>query len=147
MTITPPARLRFIGVALESLSEDQFRARVELERPAGQVWRKAYVGFADGSGEPDKLRAAARATLDALRQSVGAGAASGDFQLLGLEPVAVFQSAVIAVQLSIHYSNETRQLVGFCLVNDNPLRAACLAVLNGTNRFLAIPLEESDDVA
>jgi hypothetical protein len=48
---------------------------------------------------------------------------------------AVGEPAVV-VRVKAEHGHETRDLIGFCLAGDDPMRGAALAVLNATNRFL-----------
>jgi hypothetical protein len=120
--------VRFVRAQFDTLVSGRCAAQVEL---AGAD--ATYVGRAEGGSiDAEGLRAAARATADAL-QDLGHPVAVNR-----VEMVTAFGEAAVAVQATAQHEGETRRLVGFCLAGDDPLRAAVLAVLNATNRFLEI---------
>lgn len=132
MAASSTERVKFVRLDLEHPPGNRCRARVELER-TGQ----RYVGTAEGMGSrAGELRCAAQASLEALRQA--AGADEDAFKLLDVDTVKAFDAPAVIVALSVHHHNETRRLVGFCLAGQDAMRAAALAVLSGTNRFLDI---------
>ena len=128
LTTRPPRQVRFERARLEPVAPDRCAAQVELRSAAA-----TYVGRAEGGCmDVDGLRAAARATADALQDL-------GDVVLVdGVDVVPAFGEPAVVVRVTAEHEGETRRLVGFCLAGDDPLRATVLAVLNATNRFLEI---------
>lgn len=129
-------RLKYVGLSFTKLPECRCRARVEIERRAGQTAVASAEGPHTGAG---KLRAAAQATLEAIKRSVNASPKA--FELVDIRPVKVFDEAAVIVAVAVRYDGNVRHMVGFCVIDDeNPLEAAPLAVLNATNRFLGAVL-------
>jgi hypothetical protein len=129
-------RLKYVGLSFTKLSGSRCRARVEIERRAGQTTVASAEGPHSGAG---KLRAAAQATLEAIKRSVDAG--PNAFELVDIKPVRVFDEAAVIVAVTVRYDEKAQHMVGFCVIDDeNPLEAAPLAVLNATNRFLGAVL-------
>lgn len=129
-------RLKYVGLSFTKLPGGRCRARVELERRAGQTTVASAEGPHSGAG---KLHAAAQATLEAIKRSVGASPKA--FELLDIKPVRVFDEAAVIVSVAVRHDGKEKRMVGFCVIDDeNPLGAAPLAVLNGTNRFLGAAL-------
>jgi hypothetical protein len=93
----------------------------------------SYVGRAEGGCvDVEALRAAARATADALHDL-------GHYvKIHGVELITAFGEAVVAVRVTAQHEGDSRRLVGFCLAGADAMRATVLAVLNATNRFLEI---------
>ncbi|MBI4421270.1 MAG: hypothetical protein HY560_10625 [Gemmatimonadetes bacterium] len=130
MTTRPPRVLKFISATLEETG-GRCCARVELQGQAGD----AYAGAAEGAcQEIERLRSVAQATADAVLRAVGEGE-----DALNVEGVVIndtFGQRTVFVQVSAYYWRERRKLLGFSLIDPDPHRAAALAVLNATNRFL-----------
>lgn len=125
-------RLRFAQFINTQLPDGHCRIRVELTHPE----RGAHTGECDGLGsETGVLRCSAQACVDALAGAVG-GALS--FELLGVKAVRAFDATVVIVALLVddEGGQAPRRVVGSCLTEDDPPRAASLAVLNATNRLL-----------
>jgi hypothetical protein len=133
---SPHERLRFVGLSFGKLPETRCLARVELERRPGQTVVASWEGRDTG---PGKLRAAAEATLKAIIRSTDASADA--FTLVGIKAVKVFAEAAVIVAVTVSYDGGTKRMVGFCVIDEeHPYRAASLAVLNATNRFLGAVL-------
>jgi hypothetical protein len=125
-------RLRFAQFVNTQLPDGHCRIRVELTHPE----RGAHTGECDGLGsETGVLRCSAQACVDALGGAVG-GVLS--FELLGVKAVRAFDATVVIVALLVDDASgqAPRRVVGSCLTEDDPPRAASLAVLNATNRLL-----------
>lgn len=119
--------------AVEPVSGDRCRVRVELRRPE----LDPCVGTAEGScAGPDALRTAAKAAAEALRLTLEGAAAS--LRIRGVGLVDAFGQPAVMVSLRAQYQGETRSLLGLCPHSGDPARAAALAVLNATNRFLEV---------
>jgi hypothetical protein len=122
-------RLRFAEFVLDRLPNGRCRAKV------GLTWRdsEAFTGESEGlASQAGELRCAAQACVNALAQAVQ-GAMR--FELLGVKAVRAFDATVVIVSLSTSAEGDQR-VVGSVLTEDDPARAAALAVLNATNRIL-----------
>jgi hypothetical protein len=122
-------RLRFAEFVLDRLPNGRCRAKV------GLTWRdsEAFTGDNEGlASQAGELRCAAQACVNALGQAVQGGMT---FELLGVKAVRAFDATVVIVSLSTNAEGDQR-VVGSVLTEDDPARAAALAVLNATNRIL-----------
>ena len=137
--VAPPrtrTRVRFIECGFEDLSPARAVGRVVLEWEGERVEMEAA-----GEAEPlAMLRLPAIAALRALHDIAGP---SFDAQLEGVKQIRVFDGEMIVVLLHSPRAPH-RQLIGACLVTDQPPRAAALAVLNATNRVMGNYLAISD---
>ncbi len=106
---------------------------MELQHQDG----KAHVGTAEGGcTDAERLRLAAQATAKAVQSAVcGAG---DQLDVTGATITEAFGKRTVFVQVSALYIGQKRELMGFCLIDPDPTRAAALAVLNAVNRFLGI---------
>ena len=99
------------------------KVRVQLERVG--------AGFYQGSAEnPDIMRCAGDATVDALSRIL-----AGSDCALSVDQTSIadtFGKRTAFVQVSVRSRGEHRVLLGFCLIEADPARAAVLAVLNAT---------------
>lgn len=125
-------RFRFAQFVNTRLPDGHCRIRVELTHPE----RGMHAGQCEGLGsDTGVLRCAAQACVDALGGAVGGVLR---FELLGVKAVRAFDATVVIVALLLEGEGDTvpRRVVGSCLTEDDPPRAAALAVLNATNRIL-----------
>lgn len=129
----PPRLIRFVSAGVERLSEDRCLGRVELSHLNG----KPHVATAEGTcGEVDRLRLTAQATASAVRDAVcGAG---DQLDVTGTVITQAFGKRTVFVHVEALYLGQRRELMGFCLIDPDPIRAAALATLNALNRFLGI---------
>jgi hypothetical protein len=133
---TPQERLKFVRLTFENLPKHHCRAQVTLERKAGNQ----FVGTCEHiDSRTGRLRSAAKATVEAIGRAVDAH--EDAFELLDLKTVNAYESTAVLVAVSVRHSGGEQRMSGFCVVDpENPERAASLAVLNGTNRFLSAVL-------
>jgi hypothetical protein len=125
--------IRFVRALVEPLPDDKCRARVEIDRPG----RGASTGSAEGgAGQPDALRAVARATADALTTAFSAEGAR--VRVRGVQLQDAFAQTVVIVSLAATQGTRSQSLLGICDGAADPVRATALAVLNATNRFLGL---------
>ena len=112
-------------------SDSRWAARVALAwRPGG----KASVGTAEGDeSSHGQVRCAAEATTRALELSVGGTMV---ITVLAVKAIDGFDTVLAVVSLASHVDIPAKRLAGACLINDEPARAAVLAVLSATNRQL-----------
>jgi len=129
----PPRLVKFLSAEVEHLPTGRSRARVELSHQDGGT----YVGECEGaSDDGTRLRLAAQAAADCVRQAV---AGKGDrLDVAGATVTEAFGKRTVFVQVNAIYLGQRRELLGFCLIDPDPARAAALAVLNAVNRFLGI---------
>lgn len=92
------------------------------------------------SGEPMEMRAAAAATLQALDRALGGGVG---LRLVGIKQIRAFDSDLVIVSIWTSES-PARHLIGAVPVTAGPIRAACTAVLDASNRFLAQVITAGD---
>jgi hypothetical protein len=133
MADRPPRLLKFLSAEVVPSSEARCRARVKLLHQSGA----SHVGEAEGScEEPARLRLAAQAAAECVRQAIGG---QGDkLEVTGAVTTEAFGKRTVFVQITAIYLGQRRELLGFCVISPDPVRAAALAVLNAVNRFLGI---------
>jgi hypothetical protein len=126
-------RLKFLSLEVAAPDGAASTARVVLGMGPGE----SFTGHADCT-EPDDdhLRCAAMATIDALHQAMKPE--DGRFSLIGVHAVKAFDAIVVIVALLVGREQAPRRLVGSYLAEEDPTRAASIAVLNATNRFLGV---------
>jgi hypothetical protein len=121
-------RVRFEQIERTEEADMRVRVRVSLE------WQGMRVqGDATGEkGSNIELRTAALAAVDAIERisekPVGV-------RLAGVKQVRAFDAEITVVSL-FQSGPEFQKYLGVVLVNDDPLRAAALAVLHALNRVL-----------
>ena len=127
-----PRMIRFVRANLDTANEKS-TAEVEVETPGPGY----FVGRAQGgTSEADQLRTVARATADALSESFDAHNAK--VHVLAVRIVSAVPHNAIMVTLAASKGANKRTLIGICDSDShNPAKAAALAVLNATNRFLS----------
>ncbi len=123
-------RLRFQDFSFERLASGRCRAKVVLGTGDGRQFTGESEGVISQAGE---LRCGAAATVRALERVVQPQLG---FELLGVKAVRAFDATVVIVSLSARQEARSSRLVGAYLTEDDPPRAAALAVLNATNRIL-----------
>ncbi|HEX5004457.1 MAG TPA: hypothetical protein VFV65_04035 [Gemmatimonadales bacterium] len=123
-------RLRFAEFRLDRLPSGRCSAAVVLTSHTGARYEGEAQGLASQAGE---LRCAAQACITALTQSVE-GQLS--FECLGVKAIRAFDATVVIVSLATQGEGAPKRVVGSVLTEDDPTRAAALAVLNATNRLL-----------
>jgi hypothetical protein len=123
-------RLRFAEFRLDRLPSGRCSALVLLTGPGGARYEGGAEGLSSQAGE---LRCAAQACISALTQSV-LGELS--FECLGVKAIRAFDATVVIVSLATRGEGVPKRVVGSVLTEDDPTRAAALAVLNATNRLL-----------
>jgi hypothetical protein len=133
-----PRVVKFIKAELDE-SAGKCRARVELKHL--QRGDRSYFGTAEAScDEPENLRAVAQATANALLQAAGTeGDAAGyEIRVNQLAVQDAFGKQCVLVSVAGMYFKQTRDLLGVCVIENDPVRSAALAVLNAANRFLGV---------
>lgn len=133
-----PRVVKFVKAELEE-SGGKCRARVELKHL--KRGERSYFGTAEAScDEPENLRAVAQATANALLQ---AAATEGDtvgyeIRVNQLAVQDAFGKQAVLVSVAGTYFKQRRDLLGLCVIEDDPVKSAALAVLNAANRFLGV---------
>jgi hypothetical protein len=132
MSDNDPRLVRFVRATFD-VGIDVCEAVVEVET---QDLRR-FVGAAQGGiGEKDQVRAIARATADALSDAFEAYNAK--VRVLSTRVVKGIPHNVVMVTLAASKGTHTRTLFGICdRDSHDTAKAAALAVLNATNRFLS----------
>jgi hypothetical protein len=123
--------IRFVDARVDALADESCKATVELEhRDVGTVSATARGPIA----QLDQLRAVARATSDALENAFDANGAR--VRVVNVQLVESLMQTAVVVTLAVTRGTESQTLLGVCDAGDDPVRAAALAVLGATNRFL-----------
>jgi len=129
--MTDDERLIFSNFIFNSFPDGRCRAQVELTRMSGGM----FVGTREGKGaETVALRCAAEATVDAIQQVVESGRS---LELLGVKSVHAFDSVIVIVSVGVTDQDGRRRFVGTYVADHGAERAAAVAVLNATNRYVA----------
>lgn len=129
--MTEYERLIFSDFIFNRFPDGRCRAQVELTRRSGEN----FVGTREGRGtEIMALRCAAQASVDAIQQVVESGRS---FELLGVKSVHAFDTVIVIVSVGVHEGDGRRRFVGTYVADQGIERAAAVAVLNATNRYLA----------
>lgn len=98
---------------------------------------QSYVGEAEGmENERSRIELAARA---ALRAIVEGDPTARPLDLGGTRVVEAFDREFVFVAVTAQMARESALLTGTCEVKDSPETASVLAVLDATNRWLALP--------
>lgn len=140
----------------EKVSEFHDRVRLEecevKQLPGGGVeghvtlvWNPdhRFVGTVEGEDSPEgRMRCAAEATAMALDRATAYALARepGSQKKVGFEVIdvhAAHEHDVMLVLVSITVGDVVTRVTGSCLSEDQPTRAAVLAVLRATNRFVS----------
>jgi hypothetical protein len=131
MADRPPRTIRFIRAELDNPADDRCRAVVQIERPDSGL----FSGTAEGPNGPgDQLRAVARAAGDAVTEAFKSDGVS--VRVRGVLPVEAFGQTVVVVSVAATAKGRNQTLLGVCDGGTDTSRAAALAVLNATNRFI-----------
>jgi hypothetical protein len=128
-------RLRFDTVEVLSDAEGRYLVEVAFTFAASPI-RVSATASEDAQSQ---LRAAALATLDAVRQ-----AADDRFscQLQDLDRVNALGKDLVAVLVNIDFAGKQLQVFGSCPVTGNEIDAAVKAALNATNRLFELATRE-----
>jgi hypothetical protein len=123
-------RLKFSNFRFARTQSGLCTAEVTLEWLDGVT----VVGRASGQSSPmGDLRVAAEAALHALESFAG-GALS--FELAGIKALRAFDANIVIVAVVVRKGEGPNRLLGSYLAEQDPVRAAVVAVLNATNRLL-----------
>ena len=123
-------RLRFVDFRFSRSQQGQCTAEVELE------WLEGHrvVGRAIGqSSELGDLRCSAEAAIDAIERF---SENALELELLGVKALRAFDANIVIVSVEVKRGEGPRRLLGSYLAEQDPIRAAVVAVLNATNRVL-----------
>jgi len=124
--------IRFVRAQV-TVTTEACTAEVEVESPGLGSFTRSAQG---GTSEADQLRAAARASADALSDAFEADNAT--VRVIGVQMVDAVPRKAVMVTLAASRGTHNRTLLGICdgEAYDIPT-ATALAVLNATNRFLS----------
>lgn len=125
------------GVLFEDVEVRRSRAKGISCRVTLVKGDQSYVGEAEGmENERSRVELAARAALRAIME---AEPRARPLDLSGARVVEAFDRAFVFVGVTAQLARETALLTGTCEVKDSPETASVLAVLDATNRWLAVP--------
>jgi len=130
------SRVLFYGHSMETERSNQVKHRVEIE------WRKErYVGEASGADLPrPKLEALTTATLRAIEQAVIQNLQEGrqhpSLSLEGVKVVDAFDKKFVIVAVHAISGRDTSRLAGTNIADESTDRAAILATLQATDRWV-----------
>ena len=130
------ARLLFYSHQVETERHNQVKHRVELE------WKgDRYVGEATAADLPrPKLEAVATATLDAVEQALQEKLAPGrravTLSLDGVKTVDAFERKFVLVSIHAISGRNISRLAGTTVADESTDRAAILATLQATDRWV-----------
>lgn len=130
------SRVLFYGHSVETERSNQVKHRVEIEWHGGR-----YIGEATAADLPrPKLEAVATATLRALEQAVSENLEEGRPQptlsLDGVKVVDAFDRKFVLVAVHAIAGRDHRRLAGTNLADESTDRAAILATLQATDRWV-----------
>lgn len=137
--VEPPVRSRllFFGHQVEADRAHQVRHRVEIE------WRgERYAGESAAADLPRaRLEAAARATLGAVEEALsadlnGTRMRSVTLALDGVKVVSAFDKEFVLVAVQAIAGRDATELAGAAVSGGLPDRAAILATLQATDRWV-----------
>ncbi len=137
MSITKkPKRLKFDRAEVSPLEDGGCRVEVIFSF-ASSLIKASAAALGDNESQ---LKAAAIATLDAIRQ-----AADSRFvcELEDLDHVSALGKNLIAVLVNINFQGKQLQVFGSCQIVDNEMDAAVKATLNATNRLFELATREA----
>jgi hypothetical protein len=129
-------RILFYGHQVETERSNQVKHRVEIE------WREdRYVGEASAADLPrPKLEAVAMATLQAIEMAVREHLAEGQravtLSLDGVKTVDAFDRRFVLVAVHAISGRNLTRLAGTTMSDESPDRAAILATLQATDRWV-----------
>ena len=132
-SLTPPSRrerLRLADSRFVRTPDGRCTAEVVLDWVDGNQFRGSSSGLSSPAVD---LRVAAEAAIRALHTFAKGELA---FELLGVKSIRAFDANVIIVSVAVKHGPGPQRLVGVCLVENDPVHGAVLAVLNATNRVL-----------
>jgi hypothetical protein len=125
--------IQLVSAIVEDLPDGLHRARVQLwRRGRSATSGEKYLGTSEAV---DALRAAAEATINALRQALPE--ATRLERVVSVESLEALGTKLVGVAISGYYGGEARLLQGFFRVRGYETAGATAgAVLDATNRFL-----------
>lgn len=133
----PRRRVRFLDAERTQEESGQVSVRVRLE------WNDTEVS-ADASGEKGaaiELKTTGVAAVRALETLAGAELG---LRIIGVKQIHAFDTEVTVASLLRRGDVQPKKLVGAAVVEENPLKAAAIAVLDALNRTLGNFLATDD---
>jgi hypothetical protein len=125
--------IRFVRAEVRQLTKDSCQAAVEIDLRGIGPFTATAAGPVE---ELDQLRTVARATADAL--SAAFDARGVKVRVVSVQLVASLTQRSVLATVAVSRGSDHRNLLGVCDATRDPVKAAALAVLNATNRFLAL---------
>jgi hypothetical protein len=137
--VAPPAEAAEVSrrrYYFEDVEVRRSRARGVTCRVTLRRGDESFVGEADGvESDRSRLELAARATLMAIANAEG-GART--MSLTGVQPIEAFGREFVFVGVTARFGREAILLTGTCEVREGQETASALAVLDATNRWVAM---------
>ena len=134
MVLRAPRILRFVQANVETLPEDRCRAVVRIELADSGL----HSGSAEGGSAPvDGLRTVSRAAAEAVSEAFEPHGIR--VRVRGVQSVEAFGQTMVIASVAASFGGKTQTLLGICNDGQDGSRAAALAVLSATNRFLGAP--------
>jgi hypothetical protein len=115
---------------LEMVSVGEHRTRVRVTLMVGGAEAQAEEEVADTTRA--RMQAAARAALGVLEQPLAVGA----MELEGVKVVEAFEQRLVVVGVQVVEGRDPEMVMGTAPLRESAERAAILAVLDATNRWL-----------
>lgn len=125
--------IRFVRAEVRQLTKDSCQAEVEVDLRGIGPFTATAAGPVE---ELDQLRTVARATADAL--SAAFDAKGVKVRVVSVQLVTSLTQRSVLIIVAVSRGSDQRNLLGVCDATRDPIRAAALAVLNATNRYLAV---------
>jgi hypothetical protein len=125
--------IRFVRAEVRQLTRDSCQAEVEIDLRGIGPFTATAAGPVE---ELDQLRTVARATADAL--SAAFDARGVKVRVVSIQQMTSLTQRTVVVTVAVARGSDQRNLAGVCDATRDPVRAAALAVLNATNRYLAV---------
>lgn len=131
----PVLRVPLTGAHRIQVEAGECRIRVKLDVPG----QKSCFGTAHNKASLEgQLRAAADATVDALRQAISVTGKKATLELKEVTAFDAFGKPGVMVSLRATYRNKERALLGFAALEKDVPGVVVKAMLDAAGRFFAI---------
>ena len=125
--------IRFVRAEVKPLTDESCEATVEIEHRGVGAFTATASGPID---QQDQLRAVARATSDALSDAFLARGVK--VRVVSVQLVESLTQRTVLVTLAVSRGTDQQTLFGVCDATGDLAKAAALAVLHATNRYLGV---------
>jgi hypothetical protein len=128
-------RIQLSGAHRMRVTGGECRIRVKVDVPG----QKSFFGTAQNKASLEgQLRAAADATVDALRQAISVTGKKATLELKEVTAFDAFGKPGVMVSLRGIYRNKERALLGFAAMEKDVPGVVVKAVLDAAGRFLVL---------